>query len=352
MVSLSKILTVCAAAAVTTLVSANASAHINMKGLLKSRGGDQKSSPCDGAKGDGPVYEFEPGATITLGVDENVPHPSYFRIAFDDDGDDDFVEPASIKPIEASRACPYDKDDQCGEADFCNFTSDSGAQVLWDNLNPHTFFEAKSLTWNVKLPDLECENCTIQVIQVMQDTVHGAYCPQGSCQNAANSLEDIYHRCVDIKLKRGVKNSPGTTTEPVRNQGEQCPKAGGGGSTPSDDGNGTDEPNETTQDASAGGGTGKDAGVDNGDDGHDDADDHEAHDEADTATGTKKDAGKTSTGTKKDAGSKASNDDAPASSGDEGGCSLAQGQQSAQGGAWLLLAVGACFVRGRKKRAV
>lgn len=202
--------------------ASTAHAHISMTGALMSRGGDQKMSPCDGAKGDGPIYTFEPGATITLALREAIPHPSYYRIAFDDDGDDGFVEPKSIKPIEATRACPFDEDDQCGESDFCNVVSATGATVLWDNLNPHTAAQAMNMTWNIKLPDIECENCTIQVLQVMEDTVHGAYCPQGSCANAADSLEDIYHRCIDIKLERGATNSPGTTTAPVNNMGMQC----------------------------------------------------------------------------------------------------------------------------------
>lgn len=200
-----------------------AQAHIIMVGDIVSRGGDEKLSPCDGAKGDGAVYTFEPGATISLQLMEPVPHPSYFRISFDNDGDDDFVEPASIKPIEATRACPFDADDQCGKSDYCNVVSKSGgSSVLWDNLNPHVAADAKAMSWNVKLPDVECDNCTIQVIQVMEDTVHGAYCPQGSCANAKSSLEDIYHRCIDIKLKRGATNSAGTTTDAVNNQGTNC----------------------------------------------------------------------------------------------------------------------------------
>src|ERR1700712_3804106 len=184
-----------------------AKAHIIMVGDIVSRGGDQKLSPCDGAKGAGPVYTFQPGATITLQLMEPIAHPSYFRISFDNDGDDGFVEPASIKPIDPMRACPFDADDHCGASDYCNVVSSSGgATVLWDNLNPHLPADAKAMKWNVKLPDIECENCTIQVIQVMEDTVHGAYCPQGSCPNAKNSLEDIYHRCIDIKLERGATN--------------------------------------------------------------------------------------------------------------------------------------------------
>jgi hypothetical protein len=208
----------CALAA--TAFATPAHAHIVMKGALLSRGGDQKMFPCDGKRGDGPVYTFAPGTTVTLSIDEQIPHPSYFRIAFDNDGDDDFVEPKSIKPIEASRQCPYDANDKCGAADYCNVEKPDGAGVLWDNLNPHVASAAKSLTWNVKLPDIECDNCTIQVIQVMEDTVHGAYCPSDSCKDT--SLEDLYHRCIDIKLVKGATNGPGATTMPEQNMGMQC----------------------------------------------------------------------------------------------------------------------------------
>ncbi|HET6334099.1 MAG TPA: SCE4755 family polysaccharide monooxygenase-like protein [Polyangiales bacterium] len=211
-----------------SLTAAPAHAHISTKGALQSRGGDQKQSPCDGAKGDGMVYTFAPGATITLAVNEDVPHPSYFRIAFDNDGED-FVEPASIDPIDKTRACPYNADDQCGKSDYCTTAGAAkGAVVLWDNLDPHLQTAAKGGSWNIKLPDVECANCTLQVLQVMEDVVHGAYCPQGSCAASGASLEDIYHRCIDIKLVKGATNGPGASTAPAMNMGMECPAAGAG----------------------------------------------------------------------------------------------------------------------------
>lgn len=206
----------------TSLTAAPAHAHISMKGALQSRGGDQKQSPCDGAKGDGMVYTFAPGATITLAVNEDIPHPSYFRVSFDNDGDD-FVEPASIDPIDKTRACPYNADDQCGKSDYCTTAGAAkGAVVLWDNLDPHLQTAAKGGSWNIKLPDVECANCTLQVLQVMEDVVHGAYCPQGSCAASGASLEDIYHRCIDIKLVKGATNGPGASTGAVMNMGMEC----------------------------------------------------------------------------------------------------------------------------------
>jgi hypothetical protein len=239
-----------------------ASAHINMTGALMSRGGDEKMFPCDGKRGDGPVYMFEPGATITLSIAEAIPHPSYFRIAFDNDGDDAFIEPKSIKPIESDRACPYDANDKCGEPDYCNVTSSTGGPtVLWDNLDPHSAGALNApYTWNVRLPDVECENCTIQVLQIMEDVLHGAYCPTGSCTD--NSAEDIYHRCIDITLKKGATNSPGTTTAAVSNKGVDCvqmaqPPAGGSGAAMG----GTGGSAGTSGMAGSTGGTGATAGA-------------------------------------------------------------------------------------------
>lgn len=198
-----------------------AQAHISMKGALMSRGGDQKNFPCDGKRGDGPVYTFQPGTTITLSVSEDVPHPSYFRIAFDNDGEDNFIEPKSIKPIDPNRGCPTDPKDQCGESDFCNVKSSTGgATVLWDNIEPH-LSGGSSYTWTIKLPDVECENCTLQVLQIMEDDLfHGPYCPTGSCTDT--SLEDIYHRCIDIKLQKGAMNSAGVATGAVNVKGMEC----------------------------------------------------------------------------------------------------------------------------------
>jgi hypothetical protein len=51
-------------------------------------------------------------------------------------------------------------------------------------------------SWKVKLPDEECEDCTLQVIQVMLDKL--PYDPQ---DNGALS-NDIYYACLDVVLKR------------------------------------------------------------------------------------------------------------------------------------------------------
>jgi hypothetical protein len=217
--------------ALSSLVASESHAHIDMLGTLQGRNGDQKAGPCEGMPRGSKVYVFEPGAVITLGVTESVAHPSYFRIAFDNDGEDAFKEPASIKPIDTKRACPYQgsSNDKCTASDFCNVSSATGgATVLYDNIDPHLgdaldfISTRKTFTWQVKLPDVECTNCTLQILQVMEDTVHGPYCPEGQCNEGSNYVEDLYHRCVDIQLKRGAGNTPGTATGPVNVKGIDC----------------------------------------------------------------------------------------------------------------------------------
>ena len=116
--------------------SATSFAHIDIDraGTHKSRYGSRqiKEGPCgvlNGKRGTN-VYTYKPGETIKVAVDEFVPHPGYFRVAFDNNGDDDFLNPRTVAPL--NRTCMNDPADKCGATDFFNNTT-----VLLDNLNPH-----------------------------------------------------------------------------------------------------------------------------------------------------------------------------------------------------------------------
>lgn len=233
-----------------------AAAHISLEegGTHRSRYGDGeiKAGPCGragGTRGTN-VYTYAPGQKITVSVIESIPHPGYFRFAFDDDGDDAFIEPQSIKPIDPNRKCPNGPTDRCGASDFYNSPA-----VLpgMDNLNPHlTAALGTKYTWEVTLPNVECSNCTLQLIQVMEDDLaHGPYDPTPGV-----GVEDIYHQCIDIVLKRPTDAGAGGTndvgepvdvrTPPTGDAGS--PDTGGGGST--DAGRSPDGPGSGGADAS------------------------------------------------------------------------------------------------------
>jgi hypothetical protein len=179
------------------LLSQLASAHFDLDsaGTHKSRYGKKeiKKGPCgrtNGLRGTN-VYTYEPGQTIKIAVNEFVPHPGYFRVAFQKDGDNEFINPRTILPL--NRQCLSDPADKCGATDFYNTPN-----VLMDNLSPHKRgLPNKTYSWDVKLPDVECTNCTLQIIQVMTDEypIHAPYDP-------SYASEDNYYQCIDLVLKK------------------------------------------------------------------------------------------------------------------------------------------------------
>lgn len=128
---------------------------------------DQKVGPC----GRGPtdartanVTEFVAGQTITVTWRETINHPSHFRIAFDDDGQD-FVDPPAMDA----------------------FYSDP--TVLLDEIPDEA---DGTYSVEVTLPQVECDNCTLQVVQVMYDKP--PYVP---------GTNDLYYQCIDLVLVAG-----------------------------------------------------------------------------------------------------------------------------------------------------
>ncbi|MBI5509415.1 MAG: lytic polysaccharide monooxygenase [Deltaproteobacteria bacterium] len=156
-----------------TLVGAPAFAHVALVSPGSRYGRDVlKVGPCGVAGGERTdrVYGFRPGETITVVFDEYIDHPGHFRISFDADGDDDFVVPASFDDL------------------------DTAPSVLLDGIADRT--GGGTYEVQVTLPDLECERCTLQVIQVMTDKP-----PYGDGN-------DIYYQCSDLVLTRGELPPP------------------------------------------------------------------------------------------------------------------------------------------------
>lgn len=135
------------------LVATTAHAHIQLD-EPSPRYLDQKGAPC--GKGDGHdartanVHTFRPGETIGFSWTETIDHAGYFRISFDADGADatDFDDPANF--LLSSMTDPAGTNGQ-----------------VW--------------TATVTLPDVVCDNCTLQLIQDMGGT--------------------DYYQCVDVVLR-------------------------------------------------------------------------------------------------------------------------------------------------------
>ncbi len=166
-------------------VSGTAYAHIAMTTPAR-RSVDQKAGPCGqaGSTRGTNVTEFAPGETVTVEWDETVDHPGHYRIAFDDDGND-FTN-------------PNNPDD--------NFPA-TMVEPIVDKSGGH-------YTQSITLPTTPCENCTIQLVQVMTTAV-----PYNS----------FYFQCADIRITGTPVPPGGGDDEPAGGVDSGCSAGGGVG---------------------------------------------------------------------------------------------------------------------------
>jgi Lytic polysaccharide mono-oxygenase, cellulose-degrading len=155
-------------------------------------GGPQKGSPCgpgnsrpfigddmSPAPASNAVTTFQAGEKITVELAETVYHPGYYRI--------------SIAPVSAAKATTKEfPDPPLTDPKECFF--DKAAvktsphdSVIGDGLfmTSENMPTGRSLMQEVTLPNEPCEECTLQIVQVMEG--HGA----SSC---------FYYHCANIKI--------------------------------------------------------------------------------------------------------------------------------------------------------
>lgn len=203
---------------VGVLLLSSAHSHAHFK-LLKPTswlnetdlGGPQKGSPCGpGNKmlflGDdvqpvpfsNAVTTFRAGETITVQLDETIYHPGYFRI--------------SLAKVRAKDATTKDfPDPPLTDLQDCHFDWNAVKTVPHDNVLADGLFKAtkpegedtpnRSLMQAVTLPNEPCENCSLQIVQVMEGH------PAASC---------FYFHCADIKIVAGEAGAgdAGTSVTP------------------------------------------------------------------------------------------------------------------------------------------
>jgi hypothetical protein len=175
-----------------SFAAAPAHAHVQLGAPLQ-RNEEQKSGPCGlagGTRSDN-VCEFQPGATITVQWDETIEHPGHFRLSFDSDGVDDFADPTG-----------YDD----------RYTAPS---VLVDGIPDRNVQADGNPTYSqsVTLPDVECDNCTLQLIQVMSDKM--PWGPDGG--------SDIYYQCADLVLSQSAPAEPAPGCAPAAGGADAAP---------------------------------------------------------------------------------------------------------------------------------
>jgi MYXO-CTERM domain-containing protein len=171
-------------------------------------GDPQKAPPCgdDGTTVTTDIITpFSAGDTVTITIDEKIPHPGHYRISL-------AINDPSELPAEPA---VHEGDMACGTADIMD---PPVFPVLADGVFDHDapFGEPQSI--DIVLPDdVNCDHCTLQVIEFMSD--HGLNMP-GGC---------FYHHCATISIQGGAADGPSTATA----SGDESGSSDGEGSSTS-----------------------------------------------------------------------------------------------------------------------
>jgi hypothetical protein len=174
-------------AAPLLLLSATASAHFTIidpppASTAKDGKGDP---PCGPGMSSSVITAVQGGHEIDLVVDETVNHPGFYRVAL-------ALEDASELPPDNT---VYDSNGKVlapegpGNSDHADYQMTPVFPVLADNLFPHDQVAPAKYTGKVKLPNVNCDKCILQVIEFMAQ--HGSNGPKAGY---------FYHNCANLKI--------------------------------------------------------------------------------------------------------------------------------------------------------
>ena len=190
------------AGALVVITTTASYAHVDIN-WPPMRNGNQKIGPCENTDAKTPVT-LRGGSTLTIRITETIQHPGHFRVLFDRDT-------SNGEDFPLHQAC----DEELSPGELPVDTT-----ILTDRLLPapgkhcadfdspatRTPVNNAEYSFDVTLPDIECENCAIQVVQVMTDKAE-VWSNQGG--------SGLYFRCADVRLSDTdvVDEDPGTGSE-------------------------------------------------------------------------------------------------------------------------------------------
>jgi len=173
------------------------------------------SNSTNGGKGDPPcgptdmpsnvVTPVMGGSKLMLKVNETVYHPGFYRVALSLKSRDELPIDNVVKDASGKVLPPAGP----GMSATADYQTTPVFPVLADNLWAHTS-DMKTFSTEITLPNVNCDKCTLQVIEFMAQ--HGSNGPKAGY---------FYHHCADLKITAD-------TTKPIFDP-TATGGAGGGG---------------------------------------------------------------------------------------------------------------------------
>jgi hypothetical protein len=180
-----------AVAAAALFLPVAASAHFQLlapsSALVENQLGDpQKMAPCGGVTGNpgmptNAITAVRGGDMLHVKVAETVFHPGHYRIA---------LAVMDRKELPADPMVMTRQADNGAKISVSADIAQAKPPILADGLFPHLERQQTPIPWetDVKLPNINCSQCTLQVIQFMAE--HGL-----------NKDGDFsYHHCATLKI--------------------------------------------------------------------------------------------------------------------------------------------------------
>lgn len=149
-----------------------------------NRGDPQKLGPCGGTSANAgtPSNAITPaggGSKLHIRLTETIYHPGFYRVALAVKSKDELPP----DPVAITRESPRGPWSVSGA-----IQSNPQPPVLADGLFLHHAKSGEPYETDVQLPNINCEKCTLQIVQFMEDH---AYNKDGGY---------TYHHCADLKI--------------------------------------------------------------------------------------------------------------------------------------------------------
>lgn len=128
------------------------------------RGDPQKMAPCGGTLADGgtrtgAVTEVKGGSMLPLAINETIYHPGHYRVAL----------ARRINLLPADPVAVLKETDRGLRSSHAEIDPDPKPPVLLDGLWKNDVRRTGPLSTEIRIPNIDCEGCFLQVIQFMEE---------------------------------------------------------------------------------------------------------------------------------------------------------------------------------------
>jgi MYXO-CTERM domain-containing protein len=320
-------------------LSITAHAHFNLDAPLPNTtatDGGMSSPPCGVGTASGVVTPAQGGHTISLQIDEYVPHTGFYRIALAMNSVSELPLDPVVKNAAGDILPPSGK--PSGTSSTAAFEDPAVFPVLQGHLFVHTGTAAQMFQMDLMLPNITCAKCTLQVVEFMSG--HGFNGPTPPDTGPGGGY--FYRHCADLKITAdpslpafnvggaGGSSAGGATSTAGGSGGDVNAAGGAGGLTIAGGAGGVSQASSGAAAVAAAGASVSGTGGAGG---------------ASAAVG----GASAAVGGANGAGGGASGAGA-ATSADSGGCSCSLGKESSVSNSLLSVLVGLLLLGGRRRR--